>query len=122
MLLKHVCGFPLDRLVAVCFRFRHLQRLAIQLETVHFLDCLERRLLAVKDDECLTLALQAALSDNVEYRSVVLEDFGECLLHCVDLDTLFKVVHLRLSAPRYDVQCRHELRSVVNSRKFYSCG
>lgn len=111
VLLKHVCRFPLDRLIAVCFRFRHLQRLAIQLESIHFLDCLKRRLLAVKDDKCLTLAFQTALGDDVEYGAVVLEDFGERLLHGVDLDTLLKVVHLVLSASRYDVQCRHELRS-----------
>jgi hypothetical protein len=96
VLVEHVCRFPLDGLVAVGFRPGHFQSLTVHFESVHLLHRLQRRLLAIEDDECLALALQAALSNNVQYGPVVLEDFGECLLHRVDLDALFEVVDLVL--------------------------
>jgi hypothetical protein len=100
VLVEHVSRFPLDRFVAVGFRPGHLQGLAVHFESIHLLHRFQRGLLAIEDDECLALALQAALSNDVQYGPVVLEDFGECLLHRVDLDTLLKVVDLLLSASR----------------------
>lgn len=121
MLFEHLCCFSLNRLVAVRFRLGHLEGFAVQLETAHFLDRFECGLLAVKHDKSLALALEAALRDNVEYRSVVLEDFGESLLHGVDLDALFEIADLVLSASRYGVQRDCVLRAVVNLHKFYIC-
>jgi hypothetical protein len=98
VLVEHICRFPLDRLIAVALRPRHLQHLAIQLEAVHFLNGLERRLFAVEDEERLALALQTALRNDVEYGAVALEDLCEGLLHRVDLYALLEVVDLGLSA------------------------
>jgi|TARA_R110002003_G_scaffold96_12_gene7498 hypothetical protein len=76
----------------------HLYRFAIELEPAHLLNGLQRSLFTVKDDESLALALQAALSNDVEDGAVVLKDFGKSLLHRIDLDALLKIVHLYLSA------------------------
>jgi hypothetical protein len=122
VLVEHVRCFSLDRLVAVCFRLRHLQGFAIQLEAGHLLYRLQCGLFAVEHNERLALALQTTLGNNVEYGSIVLKDFGEGLLHGVDLDALLEVVHLVLSASRHGVQCECVLRSAVNSHKFYICG
>jgi hypothetical protein len=88
----------LDGLVAVCLRPVHLHDLAVHFESVHLLDRLQRSLLAVKDDERLTLALQTALRNNIENRAVVLEDSCQGLLHGIDLNALLEVVDLVLSA------------------------
>jgi hypothetical protein len=122
VLLEQVCSLPLDSLVAMCLRPVHLQRLAVQLESAHLLDSIQRRLFAIKDDERLALALQAALRNNIQNRAVVLKDLRECLLHRVDLDALLEVVDLLQSASRHRVQCKCVLRSAINSRIYYTCG
>jgi len=88
----------LDCLVAVCLRPVHLHDLAIHLEAVHLLYRLQRSFLAVKDNKCLALPLQTALCDNIQDRTVVLEDPCQGLLHGIDLDALLEVVDLVLSA------------------------
>jgi hypothetical protein len=103
VLVEHVCCLSLDRLVAVCFRLGYLQGLAIQLESSHLLDCLQCGLFAVKHNKRLALALQATFSNNVEYRAIVLKDFGESLLHGIDLNALFEIIDLVLLASRYGV-------------------
>jgi hypothetical protein len=120
--VEHVRRFSLHRLVAVCFRPVHLQGLSVQLKPAHLLDRVERRLLAVKHDERLALALQAALRNNIQNRAVVLEDLCERLLHRVDLDTLLEIVDLLQSASRHRVQCECVPRSAISSRIYYTCG
>lgn len=90
--------FSLDCLVAVCLRPVHLHDLAVHLEPVHLLYRLQRGLFAVEDNERLALALQTALRDNIENRTVVLEDSSQGLLHGIDLNALLEVVDLVLSA------------------------
>lgn len=94
MLLEHLHRLPLHRLIAVRLRARHLQRLAVQLEPIHLLDRVERRLLTVKHHERLALALQRRLGDDVQHGAVVHEHAHERLLHRVDLDPLLEVVDL----------------------------
>jgi hypothetical protein len=69
-------------------------RLAVQLEPIHILDGLERRLLAVEHDKGLPFALQAALGNHVQDRSVVRENAPQRFLEHVDGDALFEVVDL----------------------------
>lgn len=104
----------------MCLRLSNLDDLAVQLEAIHLLDSLERRVFAVENDESLALAFQATLGNDVQYRAIVLEDFGESLLQCVDLHALLEVVNLGLSASRRAVQCECVLRAAVDLHKFYN--
>ena len=94
MLLVHVGRLPLDRLVAVRLSPCHTHHLAEQLEAVHLLNSIQAGLLAVEDDESLTLAPNAALRNDVDDLAIVLEDDGESLLHVVNLLALVEVVDL----------------------------
>jgi hypothetical protein len=98
VVVEQLWRLSLDRLVAVCLRPMHLHDLAVHLEPVHLLYRLQRGLFAVEDNERLALALQAALRDNIENRTVVLEDSSQGLLHGIDLNALLEVVDLVLSA------------------------
>lgn len=98
MILEQFRRLSLDRLVAVCLRPVHLQDLAVHLESVHLLYRLQRCLLAIENNKCLALSLQTALRDNIENRTVVLEDSCQGLLHGIDLNALLEVVDLVLSA------------------------
>jgi hypothetical protein len=111
VVLEQLARFSLDRLVAVCLRPVHLHDLAVHLKPIHLLHGLQRRLLAVEDDECLALALQTALCDHVEYGAVVLEDAGEGLFHGVDFDALLEVVDLVAIASALAHSCA--LRTVL---------
>jgi hypothetical protein len=98
VIVKQLRHLALDCLVAVCLRPVYFHDLAVHFESVHLLDRLQRSLLAVKDDERLTLALQTALRNNIENRAVVLEDSCQRLFHGIDLDALLEVIDLVLSA------------------------
>jgi hypothetical protein len=104
VLIEHVGCFALDRLIAVCFRPSHPHFLAVHWEAVHSLGCLHRRLLTIEDDKSLSLALQTALSNDIENGAVALEDNIECLLHGVNLDAFLEVVDLLLLALRQKLQ------------------
>ena len=67
-------ALALDRFVAVRLGLLDLHDLAVHFESVHLLHSLERCLLAVKHNKRLALALQAALRNDIEDRSVVFED------------------------------------------------
>lgn len=71
-----------------------LHSLAIHFEAIHLFHRLQRRLLAVEHNKGLTFALQAALSDDVEYGSIVREDGRERLLEGINLDAFLEVVDL----------------------------
>jgi hypothetical protein len=88
----------LDGLVAVCLRPVHLHDLAVHFEAVHLLYRLQRSLLAVEDNERLSLPLQTALRNHIQDRAVVLKDSRQGLLHGIDLNALLEVVDLVLSA------------------------
>lgn len=94
VLVVHVRSLPLDRLIAVRLSLLHAHHLAEELEAVHLLDGIQAGLLAVEDNECLALALETALGDDLDDLSVMLEDDGEGLLQVVDLLALVEVVHL----------------------------
>lgn len=95
VLVEHSGRLPLDRLVAVRLRARNLERLAVHLKAVHLLHSVQAGLLAIEHDEGLALALQAALSDDIEDGAIVFEHDGERLLQRLDLDALLEVVDLR---------------------------
>jgi hypothetical protein len=98
---------PLYGLIAMCLRQRYLHLLPVKLEPVHLLHRLQCRLLAIEYDKGLAFTLQAGFSNDVEDRSIVVEDGVQRLLERLDLDTLGEIVYLRLlaNAARYGVQC-----------------
>ena len=95
VLVEHFGRLPLDGLVAVRLRKRHPDVLSPQLEAIHLLSGRRRGVLAVEDDEGLALALQAALSNDLDDLAIVLEDGVENLLEVVDLLALVEVVDLQ---------------------------
>jgi hypothetical protein len=97
VLVEHVTGLALDRHVAVLLCLLHLHDLAIHRKAIHQHSLL-RRLLVVEDHKGLALALDAALSDNIEDGAEVVKDGMECALEFIDLDALLEVADLELLA------------------------
>jgi hypothetical protein len=94
MLLKHIPRLALHRLITMRLCARNPYRFPIQLKRIHFLDGLERALVAVKHDKRLALALQRRFGNHVEDGAVVGEYARQRFFHRVDLYALFEVVDL----------------------------
>jgi len=99
VLLELLLGcLALQSLVAVRLCQGDFHLLAVQLESAHLLDRLQRRFLAVKHNEGLSLPLHAPLRNDVENRSIMVEDGVESFIQGLRLDTLSEIVYLRLLA------------------------
>lgn len=85
------CSFSLHSCIAPCFCKIQRHGLAVQLESVDFVDGILSRLDAVKDDESLSFALQTGLGNNVDNGSIFFEDLAQRLDQLGDLDALRQV-------------------------------
>lgn len=80
MLFKVLFGaLSLDSSIALRLRKIQMHLLAEELETVHLIDGILRRVCTVEYDECLSFALQTLLRDNVDDGAIFLEYFAQSL-------------------------------------------
>jgi hypothetical protein len=80
-----------NRSITPRLRKRQLHRFIEQLEALHLINRLLRRLHRVKDNECLALRLQVRLCDDVDDFAIFAEELAERLFELVDFDALFEI-------------------------------
>jgi len=87
-----LCALFFNTGIALCLCKVTAHLLVEQLEAIHLVNGILRRLDAVEDDKCLPLSLQTLFRYNVDYVAVFRKDFAQRLDQGLDLDALFEVL------------------------------